>query len=327
MANYNTLQEAIDAGITNMYETYSGDTNYGDPYSMNINWFKFNEKVASYVYIHGGRSYISFSNNDYDFGTNICINYYGSNWYNHNTKRYTESGTINGVNFYKIRWVGYGNSGTLSSYQLEYEIFLFEYNNQIFLRYIKKPSNMLDRINQFVCGNQVIDLTNEVSSYSEWTFVPNDVANGKDWVKKTGVRPILVPLDGEAEYSMTFTSQDKEAILWEETTPTNTSIDVYIKYMPGAEYKKISSGTLLDKTRAGASYTLYIKIKLHADDTALTSPTISNLHLLSGEDRKKIYLNMANTISTVNPVSVAYDGLGGLQGFGGAVAAFSEQIV
>lgn len=324
MANYNTLQEAIEAGTTNMGMIWSGSSQYGDWHTFGGDFtFIFNQKIINCYYIHGGYSYLTLSRNNTDTSPyTLGINY--SNWDNTMTKIYTEAGTVNGAKFFRIRYEGYNSSwSTSSDYIIKYEVFLFGFLNQMYVRLIQKPANPYGTW-QFQCGNQTINLMSDVSSsITEWTFVPNNIEQGIDWIKKSGAKPRLYMLDGEAEYSMTFISQDKEAILWEETVPTNTSIDVYMKYMPGAEYKKISSGAILDKTRAGVSYTLYIKIKLHAEEDALASPTISNLHILTGPDRKKIYLNMASAIN--NTAEVAYDGLGGLQGFGGPVTAFNEQ--
>ena len=327
MANYNTMQEAIEAGTTNMGMIWSGSSQYGDWYTFGGDFtFMFNQKIIDCYYIHGGYSYLTLSRNNADTSPyTLGMNY--SNWDNKKTKIYTEAGTINGAKFFRIRYEGYNSSwSTSSEYIIKYEVFLFGFLNQMYVRLIQKPDNPYGTW-QFQCGNQTFTLLPEISSsITEWTFIPNNIEQGTDWVKKSGAKPRLYILDGESEYSMTFTSQDKEALIWEENIPTDTSIDVYIKYIPNTEYRKINSGYILNQTVKGNQYTLWIKIKLHAADGASASPTIGNLHILTGPERKKIYLNMANTISTANPVDVAYDGLGGLQGFGGAVAAFSEQI-
>ena len=110
--------------------------------------------------------------------------------------------------------------------------------------------------------------------------------------------------------------------------PTDTDLKVYYKLSTDTDYTLISSGYILTKLIKNQSYTINIKIEMSKKVEVESSPTLSNLRILSGDDRKKIYINLSEpvTVPLTDPIDVTYDGLGGLQGYGGIVPVYNGQI-
>lgn len=132
--NYNSVQEMIDAGITNMTVIRNNSKqDDGIDTVTGVDWFTFNGTVASSIYVSG--------NTFFGFGTNaeqLKVNRRDTAmWY-----LYREEGTLfNYYRFLKIRWSGYShyNSSDVNS-KITYDVILWE-SGDISLHMVDVPSS------------------------------------------------------------------------------------------------------------------------------------------------------------------------------------------
>lgn len=118
--DYLSVQEVLDAGITNMTPIRNGTKN-DDGYDalQGVDWFIFNGVLASTIYV-SGNSYFGFGAN----AENLQINRRDNASY----FVYREEGTVLGFyKFLKIRWSGYSAyNNTSNSYKMEYDVILWD---------------------------------------------------------------------------------------------------------------------------------------------------------------------------------------------------------
>lgn len=132
--NYNSVQEIIDAGITNMTVIRNNaKQDDGVDTVTGVDWFTFNGTVASSIYVSG--------NTFFGFGTNaeqLKVNRIdGAVYY-----LYREEGLLmNYYRFLKIRWSGYTRyNSTSTSYKLTYDVILWD-TGDISLHMIDVPTS------------------------------------------------------------------------------------------------------------------------------------------------------------------------------------------
>lgn len=174
MADYSSLQAAIDAGTANMtvIRNNVGQDDGVDTVDAGVDWFFFNSKKVSKIYV-SGNSWIGFSSTSTE---NIKVNRRDAKMY----YLYKEDGSIGTVRFIKLRWSGYsGYSSTSSSYAQAYDVFILD-NGQIVLLFDTIPTSSFSGTNQFVCGLESIVFTPSTESRN-FTFTCSDLQNGTGW--------------------------------------------------------------------------------------------------------------------------------------------------
>ena len=134
MKNYNSINEILEAGITNM-EVLRNNTKQDDGTDTitGIDWFTFKGAVASTIYA-SGNSFIGFGSNSEHLKVNRID---GALW-----SLYREEGTLyNYYKFLKIRWVGYSRYNyTTTSYALVYDVILWD-TGDISLHMVSIPTS------------------------------------------------------------------------------------------------------------------------------------------------------------------------------------------
>lgn len=319
MANYATLQAAIDAGTSNMTVLRNNSKNDDGTttYATGIDWFKFNNVLVNNLY-SSGNSWLGFGASAEQLKVNRrdC-----AVWY-----EYKETGMIGITKFFKFRWVGYSYySQTGSNYSQGFDVFLFD-NGQIFLNFYQVPSSNRDGQNQLICGSQTLNYTISATP-CEFTFTPSDPVNGTGW--SVGSERPDVDVNFKPSGNVVFTLNNygvggDDSLHWTGDTPTGTSLKLYTKVDNGAYTEIASSGGRIQGLPSSGTCTLYIKAELATTDVHNT-PKLTSITLKANDDKKVLTLSFANPnlSPAIGPVSVAYDGLGGLQGLGGPSEAFS----
>lgn len=318
MANYATLQAAIDAGTSNMTVLRNNSKNDDGTttYATEIDWFKFNSVLVSNLY-SSGNSWLGFGASAEQLKVNRrdC-----AVWY-----EYKEIGIIGARRFFKFRWVGYSYNGqTGSSYSQAFDVFLFD-NSQIFLRFYQVPSSNRDGQNQLICGSQTLNYTISATP-CEFTFTPSDPVNGTGW-SVGSERPKTNPYKSAGSTVFTVNNYvvgGEDALHWTGDTPTGTSIKLYTKVNEGTYTEIATSGGRIQGLPSSGTCTLYIKAELATTDGSKT-PKLTSITLKANDDKKVIVLSLAipNLSPAIGPVTVSYDGLGDLQGIGGPSEAFA----
>lgn len=131
--NYNSIDEILSAGTTNMTVIRNNSKNDdGTDTITGVSWFTFNGVVASTIYA-SGNSWIGFGSSSEHLKVNRrdCAVY----------SIYREEGTLyDYFKFLKIRWEGYSiYSKTSSSYKLFYDVILWD-TGDISLHMISIPT-------------------------------------------------------------------------------------------------------------------------------------------------------------------------------------------
>ncbi|WP_415967925.1 hypothetical protein [Emergencia timonensis] len=137
MINYNTVQEIIDAGITNM-ECLRNNSSQDDGTDtiLGADWLTYNGNVCANIYV-SGNSWVGLGTST----EHLKVNRRDTKmWY-----LYREEGTLYGqFNFIKMRWGGYSYyNQTSDSYKLTYDVVLFS-NGVIMLHMIDIPTSSND---------------------------------------------------------------------------------------------------------------------------------------------------------------------------------------
>lgn len=331
MADYSSMQNAIDAGITNMTvirNNTAQDDNY-DTISTDVDWFYFNSRKVDKIYV-SGNSWLGFSSSTST--ENLRVNRRDAKMY----YLYKEHGTIGTVKFLKIRWQGYSNySYTSFTYAQAFDVFILD-DGRIVLLFDTIPSSSFSGTNQLVCGTQTVNFTPSTSSRN-FTFTASDLQNGSGWSVEEGYPEITAnyKTSGSVTFSTSKVNSVKTVkssiISWNSNEPDGTSIKVYTKLNDG-EYTECTNNSVIPVISEGASLlnsTLYIKVDLSTNNKAVT-PVLSSLNVKVYDisDDKVLLLsfgsgNKNNIQNAVGEISVLYAG-GTLQGDGGMVAAFSK---
>lgn len=137
MINYNTVQEIVDAGITNM-ECLRNNSSQDDGTDTvpGAAWLFFNGAVCTNVYV-SGNSWLGFGSSSEHLKVNRRD---AKMWY-----LYREEGTLYGqFDFLKIRWSGYSYyNQTSAAYKLTYDVIMFS-NGVIMLHMVDIPTSSND---------------------------------------------------------------------------------------------------------------------------------------------------------------------------------------
>lgn len=318
MANYTTIQAAIDADTTNMTVLRNNSKNDDGTttYATGIDWFKFNGVVVSNIY-SSGNSWIGFGTSSEQLKVNRrdC-----AVWY-----EYKETGTIGRSRFFKFRWRGYSRySQTAAANLQEFEFFLFD-TGQILLRFFTVPTSDFDGVNALVCGADTVSYNVTAGRAVEYTFTPSDASTGTGW-SVGGERPAVVDYKttGDAVFTITnYSAGGGDSLFWVADTPTGTGLQMYAKVNDGAWNAINTNGGLISGLPSG-SCTLHIKAELSTTDVTKT-PKITGISVRSTIDKRILVLTPAlpDFSSAVGDMTVSYDGLGGLQGTGGPTQGFT----
>lgn len=329
MADYLTLDAAIAAGVTNMTVLRNNSKNDDSTvsYSTGIDWFVFNTLVCSTIY-SSGNSWIGFGTGTEQLKVNRrdTAVYY----------EYKETGTIQGIKFFKFTWRGYSAyNQTGSSYAQAWDFYLFE-TGHIFLNFWQVPTSQLTGTNSLICGSQTVSFSVTSGTPCQYTFTPSDAERGTGWSVAAG-QPNLSQYasSGNAEYAITsIRGVDgicNGVLYWDSDVPTDTSVTVQVKLDSGT-YAEATNGQNLPINWQGvtSSSILYVKILLETSNPYLT-PSVKSLRLelYGSTSQKKVVLIFGSGTTdgfrnAVGPITVIYDGTGFLAGEGGPVEAFEE---
>lgn len=328
MANYTDLQEAIDAGLSNMtvLRNHVRNDDSTSTYPTGIDWFHYNNLVVSNLYSNGN-SWIGLGGS----GEHIQINRRDCAVWD----EYKETGTIGILKFFKFTWKGtsaYSASyERVDAYQLYYDVFLFS-NNQVFINYYKVPTSSFQNSNSF--GGVGFSVTAGVPC--EFTFTPSDPNAGTGWYisterPSTGVyKPRGSAIFDISDFSA-INNVDSSIISWNESVPSGTTLVVSAKINSG-EYRQCTSGMAIPLLRKGtdlSSATISVKVEMTTEDIH-TSPSLSDLKIkIKNLGDGKIFtinLNSPSIRSAIGNGVITYDGNGTLAGEGGPVEAFVGEI-
>lgn len=135
--NYNSIEEILSAGTTNM-EVIRNNTKNDDSTDTitGVDWFTFNGNTVSNVYA-SGNSFFGFGSSS----EHLKVNRRDGAVYS----IYREEGTLyNYYKFLKIRWDGYSSyNSTSSSYRVTYDVILWD-TGDISLHMINIPTSYND---------------------------------------------------------------------------------------------------------------------------------------------------------------------------------------
>lgn len=164
--NYNSIQEILSAGITNMTILRNNSKqDDGTDQITGVSWFDYNGTTASTIYA-SGNSFIGFGSSS----EHLKVNRRDGALYS----LYREEGTLlNYYKFLKIRWKGYSYySYTTSAYLVEYDVILWD-TGDISLHMISIPTSYNNGIYSLTTGSSTYSYT--VSSSSpDVTFIKTD---------------------------------------------------------------------------------------------------------------------------------------------------------
>ena len=331
MANYMSLQDAIDAGTGNMtaLRLNSRNDDNTSTYQTGIDWFFFNKATVANIY-PSGNSFIGFNTTAEHLKVNRrdC-----AVW-----SEYSEVGNIGTNRFFKFKWVGtsYYSSGYQNdpNYQQHYDVFLID-NGQIFLNFYEVPVQTGSGTNSLTCGSENVSFSITAGVPCEYTFTPSDPATGTGWSVIAGRPELSVNRKpfGTAELSTTAVQSVGKAassrIFWEADVPDETTLTVMAK-LSGGQYAVCKNGGEIPDISPAVDLsdkTLYIRIDMATQNPIMT-PVLSQMRvdLLGEEDLKMVVLHFApgNQTSVQNaagPIAVSYTGAT-LEGEGGFVQAF-----
>nr|DAG18812.1 MAG TPA: hypothetical protein [Caudoviricetes sp.] len=158
MANYESIASLLEAGTDNMEVIRNNSANDDGTDSITgVDWFTFNSKVVSTVYV-SGNTYFGFGENS----EHLKVNRQDAKVY----YIWREEGEVHGHKFLKIRWKGYSPyNQTSSSYLLEYDVIMFD-DMSILLHMVNIPTS---------ANNGTYSLTNSAGTitYTVTTENPN----------------------------------------------------------------------------------------------------------------------------------------------------------
>lgn len=323
MANYISLQKAIDAKTTNMTVLRNNVKNDDGTttYATGIDWFKFNGVTVSNIY-SSGNSWLGFGASSEQLKVNRrdC-----AVWY-----EWKETGKIGVHDFFRFRWRGYSQYSTTSaSYLQEFEVFLFD-TGQIYLNFFTVPTSNNDGTKQLVCGSETVGFSVTSGTACEYTFTPSDTSSGTGWAVISGKPDVDFPYKSSGNAIFTFSNYiagGNDTLYWTAEEPTNTNILFSTSVNNGA-WKSASNGGLIpDMVTRGQTCSLRIKAELSTSNTRVT-PRLSEIKITADDDKKALVLtlNAPNISSAIGTATISYDGLGSLQGMGGPTAPFEENF-
>ena len=136
MADYESIASLLEADTDNMEVIRDNNPNDDGTDSITgVDWFTYNNKVVSTVYV-SGNTWFGFGENSEHLKVDRRDAKVYSIW--------REEGEVHGHKFLKIRWKGYSYySSTSSSYLLEYDVIMFD-DMSILLHMVNIPTSYND---------------------------------------------------------------------------------------------------------------------------------------------------------------------------------------
>lgn len=167
--NYNSMQELLDAGTTNMETIRKNSYDDSSTFTVKgVDWFTYNGTVVNNVYVN--------SNSWFGFGANtthLCVNHQDAS----NFDIYREEGTLhNYYKFLKIRWRGYSYwNQHYDTYLQEYDVILWD-TGDISLHMVTVPVNSWGATFQ-LNTNITHTYTKPTANSPDVTFHPGNSSN------------------------------------------------------------------------------------------------------------------------------------------------------
>lgn len=197
MANYNSIEELFDAGISNM-EVLVNNVAHDDDVitTTGVPWFLFRGVEANNIYV-GGNTFFGIGTN----AEHLQVNRRDTKlWY-----LYREEGTLyNFYRFLKYRWRGYSQYNTTAeSYLMEYDVVFWELGH-ISLHMTIVPSSNYNGTFNLVAATTVV-YGAPTAQNPDVTFYSQDEQNNT-YVAERGFINILPPFD--RKYLMKNTLED-----------------------------------------------------------------------------------------------------------------------
>lgn len=168
MANYESILSLLEADINNMDVIRDNNANdEGTDSVAGVDWFTYNNKVASTVYV-SGNTWFGFGENSEHLKVDRRDAKVYSIWH--------EEGEVHGHKFLKIRWRGYSYYNSVSSdCLLEYDVIIFD-DMSILLHMISIPTSYNDGTYSLTNSTGTIIYTVTVESPNV-TFAYNSSTN------------------------------------------------------------------------------------------------------------------------------------------------------
>lgn len=168
MADYESIASLLEADTDNMEVIRDNNPNDDGIDSVTgVDWFTYNNKVVSTVYV-SGNTWFGFGENSEHLkvdrrDTKVCY-------------VWREEGEVHGHKFLKIRWKGYSHYGSESSdCLLEYDVIMFD-DMSILLHMVNIPTSYNDGTYSLTNSTGTITYTVTVESPNV-TFVYNSSTN------------------------------------------------------------------------------------------------------------------------------------------------------
>lgn len=321
MANFNSLEELLNTtdGMAILRNNVKQDE--GVDTVVGVDWFKFNDVVASTIYV-SGNSWIGFGVSTEHLlvcRRNAAMFYL-----------YRQEGYIGSIRFLKLRWKGYSyNNSTSATYALDYEVFLLD-TGDIYLNLIDVPnSSSYMGTSQLVCGANTYPYTVVLNTPVEYTFESQE-ATGSTWLVVSGRPTVYTEHVAEGTAIYYITGMDaigivNSGIFWNEDVPEDTTLTVSVS-LDGEIFEVVENGDPIADTGTDVTE-LWIKVEMATEDIYVT-PSFSQLRIWFQDEHDKyvLVLHMGPNqrfLSAAGDISVAYDAsVGNLAGLGGPVDSF-----
>ena len=165
MANYSTIQALFDAGITNMTQGCTAGNHYAwssDQITFPLSGFVFKSYTMN-NYIVGSNGYISSNWNRTDRYV-VGFKQIGDN---HLKLFYYESGTVDNLSYFKIRWDGYYDNYNSAYYHMAWDTVFFS-NGSIAFYLAELGARMPSYINQVYFNNTAVMTITLDNPYVTW---------------------------------------------------------------------------------------------------------------------------------------------------------------
>ena len=284
MINYNSVEEILSAGTTNMTALRNNTKQDDGADSITgVSWFTFNDAVASTIYA-SGNSYIGFGS----ASEHLRVNRRDGAMYS----LCREEGTLFGYyKFLKIRWEGYSRYNyTTDDYAVKYDVILWD-TGDISLHMISIPTSyntgtynlVADTTYSYTVSDSNPDVTfkktdsgftveNSLISLAvpfEKRFLISDPSNNIVYTVINGAlneTPIAILPNSRADFltygfaeltlEVVELAKDKQILIWYETTDYGTPTGIAIHgtpLLPQVVSVTLTGGTYVQKAEVVAS--------------------------------------------------------------------------
>lgn len=255
MANYANLQEAIDAGTSNM-------TLLEDRAQYTYYYFRGNCKIPIFHLLVSGMELETKSGNSFyhkytvktpDNVTWLELSFTGGTS-SESAIYYTESGKINGHEFAKGRYIGrspwWDEHGV--EFVLEHDIFIFD-TGEIYLRLIAAgKGNEIELKHTDPYSGEVYEISDiYTETYNlNYTFRPTEKEFGSEWSLLQDIPELPTPVDPGEAPTPTIIYDFQKNVRYRAKVRTHyqppTGSERYIDSEPSAEFKGSSYSNLYD---------------------------------------------------------------------------------